>query len=187
PRYVGRAGEKLEAALDHFPIKVEGRRALDAGASTGGFTHCLLARGAVSVLAVDVGSGQIDSELARHPAVIVRERTDIRHLVADEVGGPFPLVVVDLSFISICAVTETLSSLLAEDGDLLILVKPQFEAGRGDIGRGVVRDTESQHMAVTKAKHCLTAVGLDSVGTFASPMTGEHGNQEYFLWARKRG
>ncbi len=184
-RFVSRGGEKLAAALDRFQVNVDGVRALDIGAATGGFTDCLLARGARTVIAIDVGTGQFDRTLASHPAVTVLEQTDIRELDVELLGGAFSAVVADLSFISVCAVAADLARVTSLDGDLIVLVKPQFEVGRSGIGRGVVRDPIRQRRAVEKAMVCLGGFGLDTVGEMASPILGERGNQEYFLWARK--
>jgi 23S rRNA (cytidine1920-2'-O)/16S rRNA (cytidine1409-2'-O)-methyltransferase len=178
-RYVSRGGYKLEAALNHFGIGVAGRRALDVGASRGGFTDCLIRRGAASVTAIEVGIGQFDPALARHPRITAHERTDIRSFAADR----FPLVVVDVSFVSICGLAEALAASVEPGGDLLVLVKPQFEVGKAAVGRGVVRDPALRQQAVEGVKGCLAARGLDTVGVFASPLEGEHGNQEFFLWA----
>ena len=136
-RFVGRGGEKLDAAIDRFAIRVEGRRALDAGASTGGFTDCLLQRGAIEVVAVDVGRGQLHERLRADPRVVNRERTNLRSLEPSSVGGPFPLVVADLSFISLRTVAAALVGQVEEGGDLVPLVKPQFEAGRAEASRVV--------------------------------------------------
>ena len=137
PRFVGRGGEKLDAALRHFGLDVGGRRALDAGASTGGFTDCLLQRGADIVVAVDVGHGQLHERLRRDPRVISRERTNVRAAPLGELGGlPFDVVVADLSFISLRTVAATLAGWTRPGGDLVVLVKPQFEAGRRQAARG---------------------------------------------------
>jgi 23S rRNA (cytidine1920-2'-O)/16S rRNA (cytidine1409-2'-O)-methyltransferase len=181
-RYVSRGGYKLEAALDYFGIEARGKRALDVGASRGGFTDCLIRRGAASVTAVDVGTGQLDPVLAHHPVVFVHEQTDIRSFADDR----FSLVVVDVSFISVCRLADALSARVEPGGDLLVLVKPQFEAGKGAVGRGVVRDPALRRKAVEAVKGCLVAQGLDTVGVLASPLEGEHGNQEFFLWATKQ-
>lgn len=186
PRFVSRGGEKLAAALDHFQVNIEEARVLDVGAATGGFTDCLLSRGVREVVAIDVGTGQFDRALAAHARVTVLEQTDIRELDLDAVGGPFAVVVVDLSFISICSVAQDLARVTSLNGDLIALVKPQFEVGRAAIGRGVVKDPERQRRAVAKTMVCLGGTGLDTVGEMASPLLGEHGNQEFFLWAQKR-
>lgn len=184
-RFVGRAGEKLDAALDHFGIDPSGRRALDVGASVGGFTDCLLRRGATLVVAVDIGHGQIAPELANHPAVRSIEGLDFRQADSTSLGGPFDLVVVDVSFISVCAVARALAAATGPAGDVIILVKPQFEVGRDRIGRGVISNPILQQEAVATVKNCVATAGLDTVDVMASPISGSHGNQEYLLWARK--
>jgi 23S rRNA (cytidine1920-2'-O)/16S rRNA (cytidine1409-2'-O)-methyltransferase len=185
PRFVSRGGEKLAAALERFPIRVAGVRALDVGASTGGFTNCLLSLGARQVVAVDRGRGQFSLVLAPHESVTVLEGTDIRDFDPDTVGGPFSLVVADLSFISLCSVTRHLSRVTAPGGDVVVLVKPQFEVGRLVVGRGVVRDPILQGQALAKARACLEEAELDTVGEMMSPLLGERGNQEFFIWARR--
>lgn len=184
-RYVSRGGFKLEAGLDAFPIRVAGRRALDAGASTGGFTDCLLQRGAAHVTALDVGYGQLDDRLRRDPRVEVRDRTNLRLVAPEELGGRFELVVADLSFISLCTVAPVLAGLAAPDADLVLLVKPQFEVGRGGVGKGgVVRDAVARREAVLRVVECLAEQGLGTLGVVPSPIAGAKGNQEYLLWAR---
>jgi 23S rRNA (cytidine1920-2'-O)/16S rRNA (cytidine1409-2'-O)-methyltransferase len=180
PRYAGRGGEKLAAALDRFGVKVAGRRALDLGAAAGGFTDCLLQRGASHVVAVDVGSGQLSPRLRARADVTALEQTDLRSFE----GGPFPLVVADLSFVSVCAVAADLARLCREE--LVVLVKPQFEVGRESIGRGVVRRSELRERAVAQAKGCLQAAGFDTVDEMESPLPGEYGNREYFVMAKRQ-
>lgn len=185
-RFVGRGGEKLEAALERFAIPVAGRRALDAGASTGGFTDCLLQRGATAVVALDVGHGQLHERLRADPRVLNRERTNIRHVTADELGGPFPLVVADLSFISLRTVAAVLVALTEPDGDLVVLVKPQFEAGRADVSRGagVVRDPAVWRSALLGVVDAMVAAGAAMMGLMVSPLRGAEGNVEFLLWLR---
>jgi 23S rRNA (cytidine1920-2'-O)/16S rRNA (cytidine1409-2'-O)-methyltransferase len=188
PRYVGRGRLKLEHALDRFGIPVAGRRALDAGASTGGFTDCLLQRGAASVTAVDVGYGQLDRRLATDSRVTVCDRTNIRHVTTGDMGGPFDLVVGDLSFISLCTVARTLAGLCTPGADVVLLVKPQFEVGRRNVGKGgVVTDPELHASAVSKVSGCLAEAGLAPQGVVASPITGAKGNKEFLLWATAGG
>ena len=184
-RFASRAGAKLAAALDAFGIAVGDTRAIDVGASAGGFTDCLLRRGAARVVAVDVGRDQLRSELRLDPRVTVFEGVDISSAVTAELGGPFDLVVADLSFVSLCVVAPALCSLAKPNADLIALVKPQFEVGKALVGRGVVGDPALRVAAIEKVTQCFSAVGLDTVGTMESPITGEHGNQEYLLWARK--
>ena len=186
-RFVGRGGEKLDAALGTFAIDVRERAALDAGASTGGFTDCLLQRGAASVLAVDVGRGQMHQRLATDPRVRLLERTNIRHLDLITAGGrPFPVVVGDLSFISLRTVAPALLGELAAVGaDVVVLVKPQFEAGRAEVsrGRGVVRDPAVWLRAVDGVASAFEAGGAAIMGAMVSPLTGADGNVEFLLHA----
>ena len=182
PRFVSRGGEKLDAALDRFGVPVAGRDALDAGASTGGFTDCLLRRGAARVVAVDVGYGQLDDRLRADPRVTVLERTNVRHLRPDDVGGrPFPLVVADLSFISLRAVAPALLALAEPGGDVITLVKPQFEAGRAEAGRGrgVIRDPEIWLRVLGEVAGAFAARGAALAGLMVSPLRGAEGNVEF--------
>ena len=187
PRFVSRGGEKLEGALDHFGVEVAGRRALDAGASTGGFTDCLLQRGASSVVAVDVGHGQLDARLRQDPRVTVLERTNVRHLDLSTVGGrPFPLVTADLSFISLGAVLPALLGVASPDADLVLLVKPQFEAGRAEVsrGRGVVRDPTVWRRVLVEVRSALQAHGAAMMDVMVSPLRGADGNVEFLAHLR---
>jgi 23S rRNA (cytidine1920-2'-O)/16S rRNA (cytidine1409-2'-O)-methyltransferase len=185
-RFASRAGDKLATALDRFQIEVHGKRAVDAGASTGGFTDCLLRRGAEHVVAVDVGRDQLRPELREDGRVTLFEGLDIGAATSASIGGPFDLVVADLSFVSLCAVASALAALVKPRMDVIALVKPQFEVGKVLVGRGVVRDPALRQAAVDKVRLCFEAAGLDTVEVMESPVTGEHGNQEYLLWARKR-
>ena len=185
PRFVSRGGEKLAAALDRFRVAVRGRHALDAGASTGGFTDCLLQAGVAHIDAVDVGRGQLSWSLRDDPRVTVRERTNVRHLQPDDLGGPVDLTVADLSFISLVTVAPALARCTRVDGDFVLLVKPQFEAGKEDVGGGgVVRDPEVWHRVLSDVAEACRREGLEVVGTMASPLLGPAGNVEFFLHAR---
>jgi len=184
PRFVGRGGEKLEAALAHFGVEVAGRAVLDAGASTGGFTDCVLQRGAASVLAVDVGNGQLHERVARDPRVTVRDRTNVRSLVLDV---PVDVVVADLSFISLGAVAPALLGANAAPGaDVVVLVKPQFEAGRADVskGRGVVRSPVVWRRVLGEVCSALAGHGAGMMGAMVSPLTGADGNVEFLVHLR---
>ena len=184
PRYVGRGGEKLSGALAALEVAVRGRVCLDAGASTGGFTDVLLQAGADRVYAVDVGYGQLDWRLRQDPRVIVMDRTNIRHLA--ELPGPPPeLVVADLAFISLRAVLSALARLAIPGADLVLLFKPQFEVGRGRVGKGgVVRDAGEREAALTAFIEWGAGEGFACAGTAPSPITGARGNQETFVWLR---
>ncbi len=188
PRFVSRGGEKLAAALDRFDLDVLGCRALDAGASTGGFTDCLLQAGAAHVDAVDVGRGQLAWSLRDDPRVTVRERTNVRHLQPDDLDGPVDLTVADLSFISLVTVAPSLARCTRADGDLVLLVKPQFEAGRARIGKGgVVRDPAVHRAVLHEVRDGLSAAGLHSVGVMTSPLKGADGNVEFLVHCDSRG
>ncbi len=189
PRYGRRGGDKLDAALERFPVEVSGMVALDAGSSTGGFTDCLLQRGAARVVAVDVGRHQLHERLRHDPRVVVREQTDIRHLQPADIGGPFPLVVADLSFISLRSVAEGILRLANPGADLVVLVKPQFEAGRAVVsrGKGVVTDPVARAEALEKAAAAFTDRGAAIMGAMVSPLRGAEGNVEFFLWLRAPG
>lgn len=184
--FVSRGGHKL-AALDAFPeIKVEGKRALDAGASTGGFTDVLLRRGATEVVAVDVGYGQLAWELRQDPRVKILDRTNIRHLTGEQVGQPVDLIVADLSFISLTLVLPALAAVSKPEADYLLMVKPQFEVGREQLGAGgVVRDSALRKAAVLDVADSAFDVGLGTLGIVASSLPGPAGNVEYFLWLRR--
>jgi 23S rRNA (cytidine1920-2'-O)/16S rRNA (cytidine1409-2'-O)-methyltransferase len=185
--YVSRGGEKLVAGLDGFGITVDGLRVLDAGASTGGFTDCVLQRGAQRVIAVDVGYGQLHERLRGDERVDLRERTNIRTLDADAIGGPVDLVVADLSFISLRTVAAALLACAAPGADLVLLVKPQFEAGRAEAsrGRGVIRDPDVRARVLEEVSGALTELGAAIMGTMESPLKGADGNVEFLLHARK--
>jgi 23S rRNA (cytidine1920-2'-O)/16S rRNA (cytidine1409-2'-O)-methyltransferase len=186
--YVSRGGAKLAGALDVFEpagLAVAGRRCLDAGASTGGFTEVLLRRGAVQVIAVDVGYGQLAWALRTDPRVVVMDRTNVRDLTPDAVGDPVELVVADLSFISLRLVLAPLLACTASDGDLVLMVKPQFEVGRELVGSGgVVREPAVRGAAVSSVAAAALDLGLGVAGVTASPLPGPSGNVEYFLWLR---
>jgi 23S rRNA (cytidine1920-2'-O)/16S rRNA (cytidine1409-2'-O)-methyltransferase len=188
PRFVSRGGSKLDAALERFGVAVAGGRALDAGASTGGFTDCLLQRGAAAVVAVDVGYGQLHERLRADPRVDSRERTNLRHLPAGSLGEPFDVVVADLSFISLRLVADVLVAACAPGGTVVVLVKPQFEAERREAarGRGVITDPEVWRRVLVEALGALGGAGADIMGVMPSPLTGADGNVEFLVAARRR-
>ncbi len=184
--WVSRGGVKLAAALDAFGVSPRGRRCLDVGASTGGFTHVLLERGAAQVVAVDVGRGQLDWNLRRDPRVGVREGLNARHLAPEDVPGPFELVTVDVSFISLRLVLPPLVPLLADGGDLVALIKPQFEAGRRQVARGgVVRDEAVREAAIAAVLEAAAGLGLACRGRMGSPIPGPAGNVEELAHLRR--
>lgn len=185
--FVSRGGEKLAHALGTFPIPVPGRICLDGGISTGGFTDCLLQAGAARVYGIDVGYGQVAWELRQDDRVILRERTNLRHLTPDELytpDQPHPdLGVVDVSFISLTKVLPALWQLLAPPREVVLLVKPQFEVGRDRVGKkGVVRDSQDQAEAIAQVLHAAQALGWHYRGLTWSPLLGPAGNIEYLLW-----
>jgi 23S rRNA (cytidine1920-2'-O)/16S rRNA (cytidine1409-2'-O)-methyltransferase len=187
PRYVSRGGEKLAAALDAFPVTVEGRIALDAGASTGGFTDCLLQRGAASVVALDVGRGQLHERLVADPRVRNVERTNLRSVDPTLLPeAPFTLLVADLSFISLSAVAPALVGLSQPGADLVLLIKPQFEAGRREVskGRGIIRDPAVWAGALERVGTAMEAEGAAMIGVMVSPLRGADGNVEFLALFR---
>jgi 23S rRNA (cytidine1920-2'-O)/16S rRNA (cytidine1409-2'-O)-methyltransferase len=188
PDYVSRGAHKLVGALAAFGpegLTVAGRRCLDAGASTGGFTDVLLREGAAEVVAVDVGYGQLDWSLQQDPRVVVRDRQNVRALTTETTGGPVDLVVADLSFISLVLVLDALLGVTRPDGDLALMVKPQFEVGKDRVGKGgVVRDPELRAEAVVAVAEAAAARGWGVRGVTVSPLPGPSGNVEFFLWLR---
>jgi 23S rRNA (cytidine1920-2'-O)/16S rRNA (cytidine1409-2'-O)-methyltransferase len=187
-RYVGRAGLKLEAALDTFQIDVAGFVCLDVGASTGGFTDCLLQRGARRVVAVDVGHNQIDYRLRSDPRVEVREGVNARHLAPTDFDEHFDLAVMDVSFISATKVLPAIVPLIKETGRLIVLVKPQFEVGKGEVGKGgIVRDATQHARVIEEVNGAARKLGLKVCGVIDSPILGAEGNQEFLaLYERVR-
>ncbi len=185
-RYVGRGGLKLEAALRDFGIEVKGLVCLDVGASTGGFTDCLLQHGAASVTAVDVGHNQIDWKLRTHPQVEVREGVNARYLKPEDFHTKFDLIVMDVSFISAAKVMPALIPLLSDNGRLITLIKPQFEVGRGEVGKGgVVRDPEKQARVVEEINLAAGELGLKLRNVMESPIRGAEGNVQFLAHYEK--
>jgi 23S rRNA (cytidine1920-2'-O)/16S rRNA (cytidine1409-2'-O)-methyltransferase len=186
--YVGRGGIKLAHALDTFGIAVEGREALDIGASTGGFTDVLLKRGARRVVALDVGHGQLDWQLRNDPRVVVIERANARSLDPTDLPAPVDLDTSDVSFISVRHIVPRVPPRLSRGADVVALVKPQFEAGRAEVGRkGVIRDPAVQARVVEEAARAAAEVGLVRAAMTESPITGETGNREFFLHLKVPG
>ena len=188
--FVSRGGLKLAGALEHWQIDVTGRACLDVGASTGGFTDCLLQRGAVHVIAVDTGFGQIAMKLRNDPRVGLRERTNARHLEPGSLNSPpgqppLTLLVMDVSFISATLLLEPVLAAARSIEEAVVLVKPQFEAGRGHVGKGgIVRDPAAHQLAVDKVAACLRALGCQVDAAIPSPITGAEGNHEFLLHAK---
>lgn len=185
PRFVGRGGLKLDHALDEFGVDVTGLRALDAGASTGGFTDCLLQRGADHVVAVDVGHGQLHERLRADPRVTNLERCNVRHVDVEQIGGPADLVVGDLSFISLRLVIPVLVTLCQPGASMVLLVKPQFEAGRQEVdrGRGVITDPAIHDRVRAEVEDALVEAGCSVRGWTDSPIVGADGNREFLVHA----
>jgi 23S rRNA (cytidine1920-2'-O)/16S rRNA (cytidine1409-2'-O)-methyltransferase len=185
PRFVGRGGLKLEAALDHFSIAAAGKACLDIGSSTGGFTDCLLQRGAARVYAIDVGTAQLDWKLRTDPRVVVREQLNARYLTQQDIPEPIHLAVGDVSFISITMILPVLPNLLANDAEMVILVKPQFELERHQVGKGgIIRDPALHQQACQRVTEAVHGLGFRSE-IIPSPVLGAEGNQEFLLYARR--
>lgn len=182
-RFVGRGGEKLDAALEQFAVDVTGRRALDVGASTGGFTDCLLARGAALVVALDVGHGQLHPRIRSDPRVVVLERTNIRDATPATIGGLVDVVVVDVSFISLRTILPVLVTLCQPGSPMVLLVKPQFEAGRSEVdrGRGVIVDPIVHDRVRAEIDAALVAAGCRVMAWMDSPIVGGKGNRELLV------
>jgi 23S rRNA (cytidine1920-2'-O)/16S rRNA (cytidine1409-2'-O)-methyltransferase len=185
--YVGRGGEKLAAALDHFQLDPHGLVCFDVGCSTGGFTDCLLQRGAARIYAVDVGYGQFDWRLRQDPRVSLKERTNIRYLEADFIQEPIQLIVIDVSFISLTLVLPCVMPYLESAGSIITLIKPQFEVGKGLVGRGgIVRDESLRERSADKVTACAVQLGLELAGRIESPIEGRKGNREMLAWFCRR-
>jgi 23S rRNA (cytidine1920-2'-O)/16S rRNA (cytidine1409-2'-O)-methyltransferase len=182
--YVGRGGLKLAHALDEFKIDVRGREALDVGASTGGFTDVLLQRGAARVVALDVGHGQLDWRLRNDPRVVVIEHFNARHLTLADLPGPADVVVIDVSFISLRQILPAVATVIRPGADVVALVKPQFEAGRDEVRKGIIRDPAVHERVLAEVTTAGAEVGLTRVGSTPSPITGQKGNVEFLLHLR---
>ena len=188
PRYVSRGGEKLAGALWAFDVEVSGKRAIDVGASTGGFTDCLLQAGARSVTALDVGYGQLAWSLRSDERVTVIERTNVRTADPQELGAPYDVVVCDVSFVSLEKVLQALLGFMDAEGVLLALVKPQFEAGKGRVGkRGVIRDPAVHEEVLERVAALMSEAGLVVRGLTWSPLKGPEGNIEFWVYAARTG
>lgn len=183
-KFVGRGGLKLQGALEHFRIDPDGKICLDIGASTGGFTDCLLQKGAAKVFAVDVGTNQLAWKLRRDSRVVVLEKTNARHLAFETIGERVELVTMDVSFISATLILPALPQFLGTGADLLVLVKPQFEVGRQQVGKGgIVRDPKLHQEAIAKVSRKLLQLGFQRLASAESVLAGAEGNREYFLHA----
>jgi len=187
PKYVSRGGFKLEGALDHFGISVEGATCLDIGASTGGFTDCLLQRGAQKIYAYDVGTNQLVWKLRSDPRVISRENFNVRHMNSDDVGEQVDIIVADVSFISLTLVLPPALAMLKPSGNAIVLIKPQFELSREEIGKGgIVRDSALHEKACLKIENFIkTQAGMAWRGLVESPIQGTDGNREFLAWIQR--
>ncbi len=184
--YVSRGGLKLEEALRGFQVNPKGKVTMDVGASTGGFTDCLLQKGAKKVYAVDVGYGQLAWKLRNDPRVVNLERKNIRYLKAQEVGQKVDLVVIDTSFISVVKFLRNILPMMSDAGEIVALLKPQFELGRGEIGKGgVVRERPKHQQVLDRISHFSGSIGLKVRGTMESPLLGAKGNREFFIHLEK--
>ena len=186
-RYVSRGGLKLEKAMESFGIALDGRVCMDVGASTGGFTDCMLQNGALKVYSVDVGHGQLDWKLRGDVRVVCMEKTNIRYVVPDDIQEPPSFVSIDVSFISLTKVLEPVCELMTDEGEIVCLIKPQFEAGREKVGKkGVVRDPAVHEEVIRKVIAYAIQLGFEEAGLTYSPIKGPEGNIEYLLYLRKR-
>ncbi len=184
--YVSRGGLKLEAAIKHFGISLTGKAAMDVGASTGGFTDVMLQRGAVRVYCIDVGYGQLAWKLRQDPRVVLLERTNIRHLDRERIPESIDIATIDVSFISLSKVVPTVLAFLRDGGEIVALIKPQFEVGKGEVGKGgIVKDVAKRLAAVDRVKNELEESGLEVIGVIESPILGQKGNVEYLAYAKK--
>lgn len=184
--YVSRGGIKLNAALEHFGISAVGKTAMDIGSSTGGFTDCLLQNGAQKIFCIDVGYGQIALKLRNDPRVVLFERTNIRHLDKQLIPDIVDFITVDVSFISLRLVLPKVKEFLRDGGEALVLVKPQFEVGKGEVGKGgIVRDEAKRMSAVASVREYAESIGLRTIGVFQSTLPGQKGNIEYFIYLIK--
>ena len=186
-KYVSRGGLKLEKAMSHFGLSLEGKVCMDVGASTGGFTDCMLQNGAVKVYSIDVGHGQLDWKLRNDPRVVCMERTNIRYVTPEDIGEPASFVSIDVSFISLTKVLTPVRELLSENGEIVCLIKPQFEAGREKVGKkGVVRDPKVHLEVIRAVMDFASSIGFEILHLEFSPIKGPEGNIEYLLHLKKQ-
>ena len=185
-RYVSRGGLKLEKAVAHFDLKLEGKICMDVGSSTGGFTDCMLQNGAAKVYAVDVGTNQLDWKLRSDPRVVCMEKTNIRYLLPEQIEEPPAFASIDVAFISLTKVLRPVRELLTADGQVVALIKPQFEAGRGKVGKkGVVREKSTHLEVIRQVLAYAWSIGFDILALEFSPIKGPEGNIEYLAWLQK--
>lgn len=185
--YVGRGGLKLEAALNYFGIVLEGLIAMDIGSSTGGFTDCILKKGVKKVYCIDVGYGQLAWQLREDPRIVLLEKTNIRYLEREKIPEEIDFITIDVSFISLKKVIPKAMEFLKEEGQILALIKPQFEVGKGDVGKGgIVKDEGKRMLVVEEIRNFAEGLGLTVIGVFQSPIKGSKGNIEYFIYMKSR-
>lgn len=185
--YVGRGGLKLEAALNYFGIVLDGLIAMDIGSSTGGFTDCILKKGVKKVYCIDVGYGQLAWQLREDPRIVLLEKTNIRYLEREKIPEEMDFITIDVSFISLKKVIPKAMEFLKEEGQILALIKPQFEVGKGDVGKGgIVKDEEKRMLVVEEIRNFAEGLGLTVIGVFQSPIKGSKGNIEYFIYMKSR-
>ncbi|HXW68948.1 MAG TPA: TlyA family RNA methyltransferase [Dissulfurispiraceae bacterium] len=181
--YVSRGGLKLEAALKYFDISADGKIAMDVGASTGGFTDCLLRHGAIKIYCVDVGYGQLAWKLRQDPRIVIIERANIRYLEKEKIPDSIALAVIDVSFISLVKVVPKVLEFLQPEGEVIALIKPQFEVGKGEVEKGgVIKDAAKRERAVGQVKEAMQSLGLRVIGVMQSPISGQKGNIEYLIY-----
>lgn len=185
--YVGRGGLKLEAALNYFGIVLEGLIAMDIGSSTGGFTDCILKKGVKKVYCIDVGYGQLAWQLREDPRIVLLEKTNIRYLEREKIPEEIDFITIDVSFISLKKVIPKAMEFLKEEGQILALIKPQFEVGKGDVGKGgIVKDEGKRMLVVEEIRNFAEGLGLTVIGVFQSPIKGSKGNIEYFIYMKSK-
>ncbi len=185
-KYVSRGGLKLEKAMENFDVSVDGKVCTDVGSSTGGFTDCMLQNGAVKVFAIDVGRGQLDWKLRQDERVVCMEKTNIRYVTPEDIGQPVDFSSIDVSFISLTKVLEPIRNYLTEEGEIVALIKPQFEAGREKVGKkGVVRERSTHHEVIEKVAEYANSIGFEIKNIEFSPIKGPEGNIEYLIHLKK--
>jgi 23S rRNA (cytidine1920-2'-O)/16S rRNA (cytidine1409-2'-O)-methyltransferase len=185
--YVSRGGLKLEAAIKHFNISIKDKIAMDVGSSTGGFTDCMLQNGAKKVYCIDVGYGQLAWKLRQDQRVVLIERTNIRYLEREKIPDDIDITTIDVSFISLAKVIPNVLEFLKEEGEIIALIKPQFEVGKGEVGKGgIVKDEAKRLKAVERVKENLESLGLQTIGVIQSPIPGQKGNIEYLIYTQIR-
>ena len=185
--YVSRGGLKLEAAIKHFHISLKDKITMDVGASTGGFTDCMLQNGAQKVYCIDVGYGQLAWKLRQDPRIVLIERTNVRYLERKKIPDEIAVATIDVSFISLTKVVPAVLQFLKEDGDIIALIKPQFEVGKGEVGKGGIVKDEAKRMEIVEyIREGLESFGLKTIGVIQSPIAGQKGNIEFLIYMKKR-